>query len=280
MNDEILYNKNNILFDSIKTKKIFLKKELENFLKKEKPEIFRGKRYIGSDIWNELCDIPIDKIRKYTRDYVVENPKGKYYHIHRNKEKTISLLQESNISKEDSPCHPERFSEDIVKKNTRNEIKKYYENENYSTDDVFNNLHQENIKKLVFHEKERIHQQVKADYTEYLLLQSDENIIPTLKNTKGTDMYFIKDDEIIDLDIKTTRNVWSLENNPKRALQRLYEKQGEDRFSANPRTIIYYSSNPNINKEHIRNQLYQTYDFEFEYKKKLYNVNGARFIHL
>lgn len=93
-------------------------------------------------------------------------------------------------------------------------------------------------------------------------------------------MYFIKDDEIIDLDIKTTRNVWSLENNPKLALQRLYEKQGEDRFSTNPRTIIYYSSNPNINKEHIRNQLYQTYDIEFIYKKKLYNVNGARFIHL
>lgn len=80
-------------------------------------------------------------------------------------------------------------------------------------------------------------------------------------------MYFIKDDKIIDLDIKTTRSVWGLENNPKYALQKLYEKQGPDRFSTDPRTIIYYSSDPNINEQQIINQLYHTYDIEFMYKK-------------
>ena len=273
-------NKDSILFDSVITKKIFIREVLENFLKNEKPEKFRGHRYIGNDIWNECNNISVDKIRKYTRDYVIYNSKGKYYHIHRNKEKTISILEKSNISKENSPCHPERFSEDIVKRNTRNEINKYYDNENYSIDNLFENLHQKNEEKLRFHEKERVHQQVKADYTEYLLLQANENIIPTLKNTKGTDMYLIEDDKIIDLDIKTTRSVWGLENNPKCALQKLYEKQGSDRFSADPRTIIYYSSNPNINEEKIMNQLFQTYDIEFMYKKKLYNVKGARFIQI
>ena len=275
---KIIEKKDILFINSTVTKKIFLKKELENFLKKEKPEIFRGKRYIGNDIWNELYDIYVDKIRKYTRNYVVENPNGKYYQIHRNKEKTISLLEKSNISKENSPCHPERFSEDIVKKNVRNELDKYFEGESYSIDDLFKNLHQENTKKLFFHEKERLHQQLKSDYTEYLLLQSDENIIPTLKNTKGTDMYLIEDNKIIDLDIKTTRNVWGLENNPQCALRELYKKQGEDRFSANPRTIIYYTSNTDTNKEEIRNQLYQTYDIDFIYKKKLYSVKGTRFI--
>ena len=270
----------NLFINSTVTKKIFRRKELETFLKNEKPEKFKENKYIGNDIWNELCDIHIDKILKYTRDYVVENPLGKYYQIHKNKEKTISLLQQSNISKEDSPCHPERFSEDVVKRNTRNEIKKYYENENYLVDDVFKNLHEENIKKLLYHEKERINQQLKADYTEYLLLKSDENIIPTLKNTKGTDMYLIKEDKIIDLDIKTTRTVWGLENNPQCALRKLYEKQGLERFSTNPRTILYYSSNLNIDEQDIRNQLYQTYNIEFIYKKKKYNVEGARFIYL
>ena len=128
------------------------------------------------------------------------------------------------------------------------------------------------------HEKERLYQQLRGDYTEYLLLLSEPNIIPTLKNTKGTDMYLIKDNTIIDLDIKTTRTVWDLENDPKLSIQKLYEKQGADRFSANPRTYIYYSSNPNINEQNIRNQFYKTYDVEFIYEKKLYNVKGARFI--
>ena len=86
-------NKDSILFDSVITKKIFIREVLENFLKNEKPEKFRGHRYIGNDIWNECNNISVDKIRKYTRDYVIYNSKGKYYHIHRNKEKTISILE-------------------------------------------------------------------------------------------------------------------------------------------------------------------------------------------
>ena len=50
-------NKDGILFDSVIIKKIFRREVLENFLKKEEPEKFRGNRYIGNDIWNECNNI-------------------------------------------------------------------------------------------------------------------------------------------------------------------------------------------------------------------------------
>ena len=43
---------------------------------------------------------------------------------------------------------------------------------------------------------------------------------------------------IVDLDIKTTRNIWEI-TDPKEAITRLYERQGEDRFSYDPRLYIY-----------------------------------------
>lgn len=267
-----------IVLNDIIVKKIFIRKELEKFLKNKKPEKFQNNKYIGDNIWNECSDIAVDEILKYTRDFVLKNPNGKYFNIYKNEEKTLLLLKKSFISKNESVCFPERFSEDIVKRNVRNEINKYYNSDNYSINNLFENLHFENEQKLLLHEKERLYQQLRGDYTEYLLLLSEPNIIPTLKNTKGTDMYLIKDDTIIDLDIKTTRSVWGLENDPKLSIQKLYEEQGSDRFSANPRTYIYYTSNPNINKENIRNQFYKTYDIEFIYEKKLYNVKGTRFI--
>lgn len=267
-------------------KKIFTKKVAEDFLRKENPNMFKKKKinytFCGSndEFWNEMTKLPLHKIKTFARDYVIKNKKGKYYNIAQNEEKTIQLIKETIIKKEDSPCHPECFSENVVKKNVRKEIKKYYTDSNYNVEILLKNLHEENEKKLYYHEKERISQQLKADYSEYLLLQSDENIIPTLKNTKGTDMYFIENGKIIDLDIKTTRNAFGLENEPIKAIQKLYEKQGKDRFSSNQRTLIFYSNNLKINQEQIKTQLQKTYSIDFFYGKKKYHVDGVRFIYI
>ena len=50
-----------IVLNDIIIKKIFIKKELENFIKNKKPEKFKNNKYIGDNIWNECSDIPVDE---------------------------------------------------------------------------------------------------------------------------------------------------------------------------------------------------------------------------
>ena len=156
---------------------------------------------------------------------------------------------------------------------------------NKSTKDIDKLVVKVLLPKLIKHVKERIYQQVKADYSEYLILMNCENIMPTLTHKSGTDMYLLNDkDEFEDLNIKTTRNIWDIKE-PKNAIKELYEKQGNERFESCPRTYIYLSdsiiSKDNlINKNNINRQLNQKYDIDFKYKKKSYQVQGCRFIEI
>ncbi len=269
-------------------KKIFKKEAAEEFLRKEKPHLFKktkkgNYKYVKEAInfWKEFDNISIYKIKDFVREYVFNDKNGKYYYIHRNLEKTQNLIKQTIILKKNSPCYPENFSEQVVKKNTRLLIPEYYE-KNLETEELLNRINEMDKPKLVLHEKERVNQQVKADYTEYLLLQADESIIPTIPNTKGTDMYKIENEKLVDLDIKTTRSIFEIKNNPELVIKTLYEKQGETRFSSKSRTYIYIHNN--FNPEHdyseIKKQLNRTYNINFSYKKKDYYVENTRLIQI
>jgi hypothetical protein len=258
-------------------KKIFKKEQAEELLDKYKPELFglktkRSKKikYLGNNLYLDICSLDINIIKEYTRDYSINI--GKYSEIHKDPEYFKTLINITNINKKDSPCHPERFSESVVKPC----IRKYINEKR--TDDLEKYLIENLMKSLIKHGTERTNQQVKADWSEYLILMNCPNIIPTLKQTKGTDMYLIKDDgSIEDLDIKTTRSIWEIKDK-KEAIKKLYEGQGEDRFSANPRLYIYLSDKDLCNSEDIIKQMNENYDIEFKYKKEVYKVIGCRLI--
>jgi len=258
-------------------KKIFRKDQAINFLEKNKPELF-GKRnerckkiiYLGNDLYSDICSVDIITIKEYVREYSITE--GKYAEIHKDPEYFKALIIKSKIDKSDSPCHPEQFSESIVKPCIRKFIreKQMGDLETYFTENL--------MESLIKHATERVNQQVKADWSEYLILMNCKNIIPTLKQTKGTDMYLVKDDgSVEDLDIKTTRNIWGIEDK-KEAIKALYEKQGKDRFSDDPRLYIYLSDKELCDSENIVKQLNELYEIEFIYDKKNYRVNGCRLV--
>lgn len=261
-------------------KKIFTRVSGEELMKKYRPELF-GKRtprckkitYMGKDIWSDICTLDMSHIRDFTRDYSIE--KGKYAEIHRDPEYYKALINKTNLDKKYSPCHPEQFSESVVKPHIRKFISK-----KLNPDDIDKYIIEQMKEQLENHVKERINQQSKADWSEYLILMNCPNIIPTLKNTKGTDMYLLKDDgSIEDLDIKTTRNIWGIEDK-KEAIKKLYEGQGPDRFSSDPRLYIYLSDMMVCDSESIVKQLNEKYDIEFNYKShnREYKVTGCRLI--
>ena len=332
-------------------KKIFTKDQAIQFLEKIKPELFgfktkrcRVKKYLGEDVYDDIQDIKIQTIKDYTREYSIT--KGKYSDIHSNPEYTKLLINKSKINKSESPCHPENFSESVVKPIMRDFIRKDFKKTTKTKDTskeyagksnseliallnladkkaefqaeriqkleakcksagielgceykepeyeiyAINPLNQENsdelniyiqdnlLEPLIKHSKERLNQQLKADYSEYIILMNCDNIIPTLKHSKGTDMYFIKEDgKLEDLDIKTTRSIWGI-NDKKDAIKNLYEKQGKDSFSDNTRMYIYLSDEEICDQEKIIKQMDEKYDIEFIYEKKKYQVNGCRLI--
>ena len=265
--------------------KIFTKKQSELCLKELKPDLFRLKTsryknetYIGeTNIYNELSLIDINELKTWIRDYSITNPVGKYYEIHKDPEYFKDLIKRTSITKEDSPCSVQGFSEEVVKKHSR----RYIEEKRTEPMEEF-------VKYmygcLLTHTCERINQQTKADYSEYIMLQSNENIIPTLKHKSGIDMFLLHDDGSIEpLDIKTTRTLWEHRNNRKEAIKALYEKQGEDRFSSDPRLYIHLTDNTDINNDKIMRQFNTTYDITFNYKHKKtgiknYTVNRCRLV--
>lgn len=258
-------------------KKVFKKDQVENFLKLNKPDLFglkttRSKKesYLGKDIWADLQKIDPSVIKDYTREYSLST-EGKYNMYHHNLDWVLENIQRTKVTKEESPCHPEQFSESVIKPAIRKGIQSLDQNI------IENTL--ENIKsQLTNHVKERINQQLKADYSEYLIMINCPNIIPTLKHTKGTDMFLLKDDNTIeDLDIKTTRSTHNI-TTPREAIIALYENQGKDRFSSNPRLYIHLSGNQIPSREDIEKQLNTTYDIEFRYGEEKYQVIGTRII--
>ena len=260
-------------------KKIFKKDQALTVLKLFNPELFGKKtqrsriiKYIGEDEYADIQKIDTNTLIEYVRDFSISNEEGKYKAINDDPEYYKNLIKTTNIKKVDSPCDPQQFSEMVVKREIRDAIK-------IKSDDIINEAVNACLDKLRKHVMERINQQVKADYTEWLMIKYNQNIIPTLKHTKGTDMFLLTQTGIVELDIKTTRTIWEI-TDPKEAITKLYEKQGEDRFSSDPRLYIYLSDNYDIDEEKINTQLETTYDITFEYKKhkKTYNVIGARLI--
>lgn len=260
-------------------KKIFKIDQAETLLKQHATHLFgkktkrtRNDVFLGTHIFEELSKLPVSDILSYTRDYCINNPDGKYYDIHHNLDYTINKIKETTISKDLSPCHPENFSESIVKPTIRKYIK------NRSNDSIENIVKSELLEKLVLHTTERINQQLKADYSEYVILIKCPNILPTLKHTKGDDMYFINDKgELENLNIKTTRSIWD-NTDPEKIIVALYENQGKDRFESTPRVYIYLSDKKDINDDDIITQMNKTYDITFQYNKETYNVTGCRLV--
>jgi hypothetical protein len=258
-------------------RKIFKKDQALTVLEKFNSELFGKKTqrckkitYIGQDLHADIQKIDTNTLIEYIRDYSISNEEGKYKSINDDPGYYKNLIKSTNIKKNKSPCPPQQFSEMVVKPKTRKAI-------DSKSDDIVNEI--VNMCRDDFHNhvKERINQQVKADYTEWLMIKHNKNIIPTLKHSKGTDMFLLTQSGIEDLDIKTTRSIWEL-TDPKEAIKRLYEKQGEDRFSSDPRLYIYLSDNYEIDEEKINTQLETKYDIRFQYKKETYDVIGARLI--
>mgnify|MGYP003644886335 CR=1 FL=1 len=270
MASEVKFTKNQL-------KKIFKKGQALTVLERFNPELFgkktqRSKKitYIGEDLYSDVRKIDTKTLIEYIRDYSITNEDGKYKAINDDTEYYKILIKTTNIKKDDSPCHPQQFSESVVKPNTRKAI-------NNKSDDIVNEIVKMCLVDFHNHVKERINQQVKADYTEWLMIKYNPNIIPTLKHSKGTDMFLLTPTGIVELDIKTTRSIWEIID-PKEAITKLYEQQGEDRFSSDPRLYIYLSDNYEIDEEKINTQLETTYDITFQYKKETYNVIGARLV--
>lgn len=221
-------------------KKIFTKQQAITLLQNKKPELFgkKSKRckketYLYQDLYLSLTEISTECILEYTRNYSINNIDGKYYFIHHNLEYVINTIKVTSITKKDSPCHPENFSETIVKPKARNYIQEK------STEDINKYVDREIVPSLILHMKERINQQLKADYSEYLILMNCDKVIPTLKHTKGDDMYLLNENnEIEKLNIKTTRNIWGIQK-PEQIIQKLYENQGKERFEDKPRLYIF-----------------------------------------
>lgn len=90
---------------------------------------------------------------------------------------------------------------------------------------------------------------LRNDYIENLIIQYNENVIPTLKHSSGVDFYINGDS----YDQKVSKSIgksfvekhplnskqYAIEN-PKEVAISLYENQDEQRFDANPRLYIVY----------------------------------------
>tara|TARA_B100000242_G_C43050722_1_gene490897 strand:- start:2166 stop:2996 length:831 start_codon:yes stop_codon:yes gene_type:complete len=271
-------------------KKVFNRDIGIEYLKSKKPDLFRVKTKNGykelktfkgslNQLYEEISIFSNQDLITFTRDFSLNNQKGKYYEIHRDNKYYINLIKENLTTKKDSPCNQQDFSEQIVKPFIRQYIK------DKSQENIEELVTKELLPILIKHVKERTYQQVKADYSEYLILMNCQNIMPTLTHKAGTDMYLLNEkNEFEDLNIKTTRSIWDIKE-PKDAITKLYEKQGKFRFESCPRTYIYLSDNiindnNTINKNKIKKQLIKKYDINFNYKNKEYQVKGCRFIQI
>jgi hypothetical protein len=243
-------------------KKIFNKKELDAFRK----------------------DYNVNAIRDYAQK-CVKSEGGKYCEFVKNfsyQEKQLKQLEKlydkeykNFCAKWNRPlgnysiCLPDRFSDSIVKPKMREFLKDF---KNYD-------LHQEYIAEASkIHFIERAIQQLKSALSEFILLiQCADNIIPTTKNRLNTDFYLINNNELEDLDVKTSKwpSFFYDKIKPKDALKLLYEDQGVDRFSSNSRLLIvapHVKQKANCNLS-FQEQLNITYTFEWDYKKKK-ELNG------
>lgn len=133
---------------------------------------------------------------------------------------------------------------------------------------------------------------LRNDYIENLIIEYNENVIPTLKHSSGVDFYINGDA----YDQKVSKSIgkafiekhplnskeYAIEN-PKEVAISLYENQDEQRFDANPRLYIVYLDDEITTdriKEVIRNTNFKipvNVNFTYQFKDKdsisSYNTN-------
>lgn len=284
-------------------KKIFGNtKNAQNFLQQKHPTVFtkkgrdRTKKYHTED-HGDIYQYILDKASlQDIRDFifgVVTNSGGKFYVIHTQRTKAEKLLDavqqkceclREELGRQTEVCMPDKFSDQIVKPKMRDalsSLKTVVEQKQIV----------EEIKELAeLHYWERELAQLKGDIAEYnLLIQASQYLIPTLKHNAGTDFFLIDDMDIADLDIKTS--VWPSFFNegitPQEGIRLLYENQGDERFSKEPRLYLIRPSKENKTPQcnlNLKEQLFATYDITFNYTSPnnagRYNVEGCRIIFL
>lgn len=274
-------------FSEKQLQRIFLKPVAEKFLQENSahvygiPERCTKPRIInGKTVWENIAEIHPSVVKDWVRDYSITD--GKYTGCHNEPEFYLQMITDNTTNPSDSPCQPNCFSESCVKPSMRKVINR----ESTLADEKAKLMNAMDI-----HIKERLVQQLKADYSEYKLMMSCQKIVPTLKNKAGIDMFMLEEDgTIVELDIKTTRSLIGCSGtdiSKPDAIRKLYEEQGKDRFSAKSRTYIYLPPDrlEFYSEEEIEKQLNETYDIVFTYDRNSphdgeYAVTDCRLIYM
>lgn len=197
-------------------------------------------------------------------------------------------------------CLPDNFSDTITKRLARESLKYSYNSPERKNIDLAN----EKLAKI--HKIEREIAQCAGDISELCFLQATMShltslVFPTFSHSVGEDfrLYDKNAKNFSSLDVKTSRWPKHFSNNEKRyskpilsrsdamsrpheAIQRLYESQGEERFSSKPRLYLVRTppGETPVPFESILEQLDKKHDITFEYKGKIYSVEGAVIIFL
>jgi len=274
-------------FSEKQLQRIFLKPVAEKFLQEKSAHVYgiparctKPRIINGKTVWENIAEFHPSVVKDWVRDYSITD--GKYKRCHHEPEFYLQTIADNTTNPSDSPCQPQCFSESCVKPSVR----KIINGESTLADEKATMMNA-----LDIHFKERLVQQSKADFSEYKLMMSCQKIVPTLKNKGGVDMYMLEEDgSIVDLDIKTTRNLIGCSGkyiSKPEAIRKLYEKQGKDRFSSESRTYIYLPPDKLefYTDEEIAKQLNETYDIAFTYEHNSphdgeYSVTDCRLIYM
>ena len=208
--------------------------------------------------------------------------------------KLLDLKKKFGITNKKDICMPDNFSNEVVKPTMRQNLKHQVSSPQHESALL------EVARLSIVHTVEREIVQVKSNLSELAMLNAFKNsethiLLPTLKHRKGSDFYLFDSckNEISGLDIKTSR--WpkflekecldreSVERDPESLLIKLYENQGEERFSDKARLILVLPpAGEKLSLNNYYEQFLNTYNIEFTYKKtsKKYNVEGCKIIFL
>ena len=261
INDTIEIDQIKKIFSNRKEKEEYLKKLYD--LKKIKKEIPKYQKEIDNEIiktWNfKYSNLIIREMFKKTEKYI--NGKLSNNTI----KELIKQWNELNLGILKWPFHPRGFDQYIEKLNVNKTLTET------EKDEI---IKQEIVK---FRRIKKINA-ARNDYIEYLVIENNENITPTLKHSKGVDFYI----NGYPFDQKVSKSVtkefindfgdnWKVKakNNPELVAKYLYKYQDEERFGSEPRLLIVYLDD-DITQEDIykcvsKNNFKKPYHITFEY---------------
>jgi len=188
-------------------------------------------------------------------------------------------------------CLPDRYSDQIVKPRMRVIMKK-----GCSSDVSMVDLIEESARRFALEDKlhtvERLVSQLKNDIAEYQLFREAQGYIPLLVHKRGADAILLEGEKFVSLDIKTSR--WAKffhdKIDAKTVARLLYENQGIDRYSENPRLYLVLPSingqKPVTDNRSTVDQLSYSFDLCFNKEKQKkkppihVNVVGVRVVFL